>query len=89
MRRYRKAFKREPGVWGVFTYDSARILFAGDREGRWHRLRAPAEEAEAHEGIPRARRARPRSTRRPATAMKLPFLNILSVDAAKHFVIAP
>ena len=27
VRRYRKAFKREPGVWGVFTYDSARILF--------------------------------------------------------------
>ena len=27
VRRYRKVFKREPGVWGVFTYDSARILF--------------------------------------------------------------
>ena len=27
VRHYRKAFKREPGVWGVFTYDSARILF--------------------------------------------------------------
>ena len=28
----------------------------GDREGRWHRVRAPAEEAEAHEGLSRADR---------------------------------
>src|SRR4029079_465452 len=41
VRRYRKAFKREPGVWGVFTYDSAKILFrAIERTGgtRFKRL---------------------------------------------------
>ena len=28
VRQYRAAFGRAPGVWGSFTYDSARILFA-------------------------------------------------------------
>jgi branched-chain amino acid transport system substrate-binding protein len=25
---YKKAFKKDPGVWGIFTYDSANLLFA-------------------------------------------------------------
>jgi len=25
---YKKAFKKNPGVWGIFTYDSANLLFA-------------------------------------------------------------
>ena len=28
VRQYRAAFRKTPGVWGSFTYDSARILFA-------------------------------------------------------------
>jgi len=24
---YRKTFDKEPGVWGIFTYDSANVLF--------------------------------------------------------------
>src|SRR5439155_15424826 len=28
VRQYRSMFHRVPGVWGTFTYDSARILFA-------------------------------------------------------------
>jgi branched-chain amino acid transport system substrate-binding protein len=28
VRQYRRAFGKQPGVWGSFTYDSARILFA-------------------------------------------------------------
>src|SRR5262245_33300999 len=28
VQQYRRAFDRRPGVWGSFTYDSARILFA-------------------------------------------------------------
>jgi branched-chain amino acid transport system substrate-binding protein len=28
VRKYRTMFRRAPGVWGSFTYDSARILFA-------------------------------------------------------------
>jgi branched-chain amino acid transport system substrate-binding protein len=28
VREYRRAFHKQPGVWGTFTYDSARILFA-------------------------------------------------------------
>jgi branched-chain amino acid transport system substrate-binding protein len=28
VRQYRRVFHKQPGVWGTFTYDSARILFA-------------------------------------------------------------
>jgi branched-chain amino acid transport system substrate-binding protein len=28
VRQYRRMFNQQPGVWGTFTYDSARILFA-------------------------------------------------------------
>lgn len=28
VRDYRRAFDKEPGVWGIFTYDSAKVLFA-------------------------------------------------------------
>ena len=28
VQQYRRAFDKRPGVWGSFTYDSARILFA-------------------------------------------------------------
>ena len=32
VRDYRRAFDREPGVWGIFTYDSANVLFAAMEE---------------------------------------------------------
>jgi ABC-type branched-subunit amino acid transport system substrate-binding protein len=28
VRQYRRMFHQQPGAWGTFTYDSARILFA-------------------------------------------------------------
>ncbi len=28
VKEYRSAFDKEPGVWGIFTYDSANVLFA-------------------------------------------------------------
>jgi len=35
VRAYERAFDKEPGVWGIFTYDSARLLFASiERAGR-------------------------------------------------------
>ena len=88
VRRYRKAFKQEPGVWGVFTYDSARILFeAMEKSGGtgFARLQKRLKHTKGYRGQTGT------TTIDPATGyrLKLPFLNILSVDAAKNFVIAP
>ena len=54
VRRYRKAFKREPGVWGVFTYDSARILFRAIEKAGGTGFARLQKTAEAHEGVSRA-----------------------------------
>ncbi len=88
VRRYRKVFKREPGVWGVFTYDSARILFAAmEKAGGtgFARLQRTLKRTKGYRGQTGT------TTIDPATGyrVKLPFLNILSVDATKNFVIAP
>jgi branched-chain amino acid transport system substrate-binding protein len=86
--RYRKAFKKEPGVWGVFTYDSARILFrAIEKTGGtgFGRLQRRLKHTKGYRGQTGT------TTIDPATGyrVKLPFLNILSVDATSNFVIAP
>ena len=88
MRQYRKAFKREPGVWGVFTYDSAKILFrAIERSGGtgFKRLQRRLKHTKGYRGQTGV------TTIDPATGYRteLPFLNILRVDATKNFVIAP
>lgn len=88
VRQYRKVFKRKPGVWGVFTYDSARILFGAiERAGGtgFARLQRKLKHTKGHRGQTGT------TTIDPATGyrVKLPFLNILRVDATKNFVIAP
>jgi branched-chain amino acid transport system substrate-binding protein len=88
VRRYTKAFKQEPGVWGVFTYDSAKILFrAIERTGTtaFGRLQRRLKHTKGFRGQTGT------TTIDPATGyrVKLPFLHILSVDASQHFVIAP
>jgi branched-chain amino acid transport system substrate-binding protein len=88
VRQYRRAFKKTPGVWGVFTYDSAKMLFAAMEETGSRGFR-PLQRRLRH-----TKRYRGRTgaiTIDPATGyrIRLPFLNILSVDARKHFVIAP
>jgi branched-chain amino acid transport system substrate-binding protein len=40
VRNYRRMFHKQPGVWGTFTYDSARVLFAAINKARSYRLRA-------------------------------------------------
>ena len=88
VRRYRKAFDKEPGVWGVFTYDSARILFAAMRKAGttgFARVQRKLKHTKGYRGQTGT------TTIDPATGyrVKLPFLNILRVDATKNFVIAP
>lgn len=40
VRQYRRMFHKQPGVWGTFTYDSARILFAAINRARSYALGA-------------------------------------------------
>jgi branched-chain amino acid transport system substrate-binding protein len=88
VRRYRKAFKKEPGVWGVFTYDSARMLFRAMRKAGTTRF-GPVQSK-----LKRTKRYRGQTgtisiDARTGYRTQLPFLNILRVNAKKTFVIAP
>ena len=38
VRRYRRTFGKTPGVWGSFTYDSAKILFAALNRAKSYRV---------------------------------------------------
>ncbi|MDA2987966.1 MAG: branched-chain amino acid ABC transporter substrate-binding protein [Actinomycetota bacterium] len=40
VREYKKAFGSDPGVWGIFTYDSARVLFDAIEEAGTARFAA-------------------------------------------------
>ncbi len=88
VRRYRKAFKKEPGVWGVFAYDSAKLLFrAMERAGgtKFKRVQRELKHTKGYRGQTGT------ITIDPATGYRaqLPFLKILSVNSAGAFVIAP
>jgi branched-chain amino acid transport system substrate-binding protein len=88
VRRYRKAFDKNPGVWGVFTYDSARILFKAIRKAgttKFGRVQGNLRHTKGYRG------QTGKTSIDPATGYrkKLPFLNILHVNDQKTFVIAP
>jgi branched-chain amino acid transport system substrate-binding protein len=40
VRQYRRTFRKQPGVWGTFTHDSARILFAAINRAKSYKLGA-------------------------------------------------
>jgi ABC-type branched-subunit amino acid transport system substrate-binding protein len=87
VQQYRRAFDKRPGVWGSFTYDSARILFAAieragsDRFGAVLRaLRATRDHGGATGPIT-IDRATGYRTNVP--------VSILTVNAKEKFVIAP
>jgi branched-chain amino acid transport system substrate-binding protein len=87
VRRYRKAFDKEPGVWGVFTYDSAKILFrAIEKAGttNFGRVQRKLSRTKGYRG------QTGKTTIDPSTGYRrqLPFLNILRVNDRKVFVIA-
>lgn len=86
VRQYGAAFDAQPGVWGVFSYDSAKLLFSAIRStgstgyaALQQSLRA-VRRAEGQTGpISIARRTGYRTT--------LEFLGIMRVDAAGEFVL--
>jgi branched-chain amino acid transport system substrate-binding protein len=87
VRQYRKAFGKTPGVWGVFTYDSAKILFASMRKAGgtgFRRVQRKLKNTKGYRGQTGTTTINPRSGYR----VKLPFLHILKVDLKQNFVIA-
>jgi branched-chain amino acid transport system substrate-binding protein len=85
--RYRKAFDKEPGVWGVFTYDSAKILFKAIRKAGTTKF------SSVQRKLSHTRRYRGQTGKTsidPSTGYRrqLPFLSILRVNDKKTFVIA-
>jgi branched-chain amino acid transport system substrate-binding protein len=87
VRRYRKAFRKQPGVWGVFTYDSAKILFKAIRGAGTTKFGPVLRRIKHTKGY---RGQTGTTSIDPSTGYRqqLPFLSILRVDNKKNFVIA-
>jgi branched-chain amino acid transport system substrate-binding protein len=86
VRKYRAAFGRNPGVWGSFTYDSARILFAAINKAKSYKFSAVERKLRS---TTRFRGATGPITIDPRTGYRTNVpLSILRVDARKRFVIA-
>ena len=86
VRQYRAAFRKNPGVWGSFTYDSARILFAAINRAKSYRFAAVERTLRAIKGY---RGATGTITVEPKTGYRTNVpVRILRVDSRKRFVIA-
>jgi ABC-type branched-subunit amino acid transport system substrate-binding protein len=86
VQQYRRAFDKRPGVWGSFTYDSARILFAAIERAGSTRFGAVSKALRAtrnHRG------ATGPVTIDPDTGYRTNApVSILTVNAKQKFVIA-
>jgi len=86
VRKYRATFERKPGVWGSFTYDSARILFAAINRAKSYGFAAVEHRLRRTEGY---RGATGTITINPKTGYRTNVpVSILRVDNRKRFVIA-
>ena len=86
VRQYRGRFRRAPGVWGSFTYDSARILFAAINRARSYEVAAVQRElrrTKAYRGATGAITI----VAKTGYGRRVP-VSILRVDSRKRFVIA-
>jgi branched-chain amino acid transport system substrate-binding protein len=85
VRQYRATFGKKPGVWGSFTFDSARILFAAIDRAKSYDLAAVERELRATKGY---RGATGTITIDPKKGYRTTVpVNILRVDSRKRFVI--
>lgn len=86
VRQYRSMFSKTPGVWGSFTYDSARILFRAINAAQSFNLAAVERQLRATKGF---RGATGQITINPKNGYraKVP-VSILRVNDHKTFVIA-
>lgn len=86
VRQYRATFHRPPGVWGSFTYDSARILFAAIDRAKGYGFGAVERQLRATRGY---RGATGAITINPKTGYRTSVpVSILRVNDQKKFVIA-
>lgn len=86
VRQYRRMFAKRPGVWGSFTYDSARMLFAAINRARSLEFGAVQRELRRTKGY---RGATGTITIEPRTGYRTSVpVSILRVDSRKRFVIA-
>lgn len=87
VRRYRALFKKEPGVWGVFAYDSANMLLAAmqrERTTRFNPLIKALRRVRGYRGQTGTISIDPVTGYRTS----LPFLGILAVNRAGRFVLS-
>src|SRR5947209_10535750 len=86
VRQYRRMFHEQPGVWGSFTYDSARILFAAINKAKSYALRAVERRLRRTKGF---RGATGPITINPKNGYRTNVpVSILRVNNHKTFVIA-
>jgi branched-chain amino acid transport system substrate-binding protein len=86
VQQYRRAFDKRPGVWGSFTYDSARILFAAIERAGSTRFGAVLEALRATQGHRGA--TGPITIDRDTGYRTNVPVSILTVNAKQKFVIA-
>jgi branched-chain amino acid transport system substrate-binding protein len=86
VRQYRASFRKTPSVWGSFTYDSARILFAAINRAKSYNFAAVARALRATKGYSGATGAIT-IDRKTGYRTNVP-VSILRVDSRKRFVIA-
>lgn len=86
VRSYRATFNAQPGVWGVFSYDSARLLFAAIRQtgstsyGQLLGALRAVRDVEGQTGLISV-------NRQTGYRTSLPFLGIMRVDKAGKFIL--
>jgi len=86
VRQYGATFSKTPGVWGSFTYDSARILFAAIDRAKSYGFPAVERQLRATKGY-RGATGTIRINRKTGYRTNVP-VSILRVDNRKRFVIA-
>jgi branched-chain amino acid transport system substrate-binding protein len=87
VQQYRRAFDKRPGVWGSFTYDSARILFAAIERAGSTGFGAVSKALRATRGYRGA--TGPITIDRDTGYRTNAPVRILTVNANHKFVIAP
>jgi ABC-type branched-subunit amino acid transport system substrate-binding protein len=86
VRQYRSAFHRLPGVWGSFTFDSAKILFTAINRAKSYDFGAverALRQTKGYVGATGSITIDPRTGYRKTVPV-----SILRVDSSKRFVIA-
>ena len=84
--QYRRMFHKQPGVWGSFTYDSARILFAAINRAKSYAPRAVERQLRRTKGFSGATG---KITINPKNGYRTNVpVSILRVNDHKRFVIA-